>query len=379
MTLARNVLQSCLLVAGLNSACTFYTSCPDYRPSNVSSTGGSGNDPAVVSVGGEAPQGQWLNETLNLADLQSECGNVSYLSAKPDEDALIVSVAQHGLLTKASDGGQWSSLGQGQGSAMITNRGSAIVYDPSDSNVFWQTGIYNGGGLYRTDDGGETFIDLGLEHNDFVSVDFTDPERKTLLVSGHEAPRVLHYSKDGGATWRDIGGTFPEDGHICSWPLVLDGSTFLLGCGTYAGGVGGIFHSTTSGRSWERVSEHRVASGPLLASDGSQYWSGEANEGLVRSDDQGQTFQGPFGKGELMPVTPVELPDGRIAALGQRRIVLSGDKGQTWRVVSADLPFKATGIVYSAQARAFYAYHWTCEAEIPEDAVMSYAFDYEME
>jgi hypothetical protein len=387
MTLARILLQSCVLVAGLNSACTFYTACPDNRTNNPSGTGGSsggggtsnpdGTGGTDISFGGEAPRGKWVNETFNLTDLQSECGNVTYLSAKPGEDRLIVSIAQHGLLAKASGGSEWVPLGQGKNSAVITNRGSTIVYDPTNANVFWEAGIYNGGGVYRTDDGGDTFVDLGLRHDDYVSVDFNDPERKTLLASGHEAPGLLHYSVDGGATWSDIGASFPKEVHICSWPVVLDASTFLLGCGTYGGGAGGIFRSADAGNSWQRVSEHKIFPGPLLASNGSQYWSGEVNEGIVRTDDQGQTFHGPFGKGELTEATPVELPDGRIAALGQRRIVVSSDKGTTWQIVTTDLPFQPNGIVYSPQGRAFYAHHWTCEAKIPSDAVMSYAFDYQ--
>src|SRR5215216_2878891 len=194
MTLARSLLPSCVLAVGLNAACTFYTSCPDYRPSNPSPTaGGTGGGSGVdIGAGGEAPRGKWENETFNLAQLKSECGNVSYLSAVPGKDRLVVSIAQRGLLAKAAGGTEWLPLGAGKGSASITNRGSAIVYDPNDPDVFWEAGSYNGGGVYRTDDGGETFVDLGLSHNDYVSVDFSDPKRKTLLASGHDAPRTLH-------------------------------------------------------------------------------------------------------------------------------------------------------------------------------------------
>lgn len=380
MTLARTLVKSCVLVAGVNSACTFYTDCPDVAPppanTGGSSSGGSGSGGSIAD-GGELPQGEWVNETFNLADISSECGNVPFLSAKPDEDLLIVSVAQHGLLAKTSDGDSWESLGQGQGSAVITNRAAAIVYDPADPKVFWEAGIYNGGGVYKTEDAGDTFVDLGLTHNDYVSIDFTDADRKTLLASGHEAPGVLHYSKDGGGSWSDIGGGFPDDARVCPWPVVLDASSFLLGCGTYGGGAGGIYRSTDTGKTWDRVSQHKVASAPLFAADGAQYWIGESSGGIVRSDDQGETFEGPFGANALSELTPVELPDGRIGAIAQRRIVLSSDRGETWRVATSEIPFQPNGIVYSPQGLRFYAYHWTCAADVPSDAVVSYAFDYE--
>ena len=44
---------------------------------------------------------------------------------------------------------------------MITNRPSAIVYDPEHADTFWEAGIYNGGGVYKTEDNGKTFVQLG--------------------------------------------------------------------------------------------------------------------------------------------------------------------------------------------------------------------------
>lgn len=406
MKQARVLVGSSVLLFGSHSACTFYTACPDNPNPNPpgmtmngagtdaggalgaggigaggigaggEESGGGGMGPEI-STGGEAPMGEWVNETFNLSELESECGNVSYLSAKPTGDLLIVSIAQHGLFSKTSSGSEWERMGQGEGSAQIVNRGSVIQYDPDDPNVFWESGIYNAGGVYRTDDGGQTFIDLGLTHNDYVSIDFTDPERQTLLASGHEMPRLLRYSTDGGTTWEDIGQNIPEEARICSWPVVLDATTFLLGCGTFGGGTGGIFRSTDAGDSWERVSEHKIFPGPLLAADGSIYFAGEVTDGIMRSDDQGRTWLGPFGAGEIAGATPVELPGGRVAAVGQRRVLVSADRGAHWKVVTSELPFQPTGITYSAERRAFYAYHWTCESNIPDDAVMAYPFDYE--
>jgi hypothetical protein len=50
---------------------------------------------------------------------------------------------------------------RGARSAAIVNRPSSIVYDPVHSNVFWESGIYNKNGIYRSDDGGTTFSALG--------------------------------------------------------------------------------------------------------------------------------------------------------------------------------------------------------------------------
>ena len=86
--------------------------------------------------------------TANLAGMASECGNISLVSARPDRDQLIASVSLHGLwsTTGAAD---WTALGTGAGSAPISNRGSKIVFDPDHPDTFWESGIYNGGGVFE--------------------------------------------------------------------------------------------------------------------------------------------------------------------------------------------------------------------------------------
>ena len=114
-------------------------------------------------------------------------------------------MATAGLWGTEDGGKTWSKLGSGAGSAQITNRISAIVYDPEHPGTFWESGIYNGGGVYRTTDHGKTFEQLGdVTHCDSVSVDFSDPERKTLLAGTHEQSSKLFRSLDGGKTWQRV-------------------------------------------------------------------------------------------------------------------------------------------------------------------------------
>src|SRR5262245_46519918 len=106
-------------LVGLLSGCTFYTACPtdngNNDPNNQTNamggsagsngSGGSGTTGASgpISEGGEAPMGEWVNVTSDLAGVDSECGNMSLIVAKPDEDFLIAGVALQGLYT--SDNG----------------------------------------------------------------------------------------------------------------------------------------------------------------------------------------------------------------------------------------------------------------------------------
>src|SRR4051812_43353187 len=150
----------------------------DLAPVQFSGACGDGGAPA-------APSGTWKNVTHNLAGMASECGNVSVLSAKPERDRLITDVAQHGLWASDNGGDSWTAIGTT--GDPITNRAIRIVYDPTHPTTYWESGIYNGFGVYRTDDDGVTFRHLGdSTHNDCVSLDFTDPQRRTLLAGGHE-------------------------------------------------------------------------------------------------------------------------------------------------------------------------------------------------
>ncbi|HYP87618.1 MAG TPA: hypothetical protein VEQ59_05685 [Polyangiaceae bacterium] len=392
------ILHLGLAVASVSSACTFYTACPTPQPAQPAAgsgtgggaNGGTGNTSdggaddgggtgGSVAMGGAPPMGKWVNETFNLKGLDSECGNLSQLSSKPDEDMLIVSVAQQGLFHKRSSDTEWTPLGQGKGSEKITNRGTSFLYDPEHPKVFWESGIYNGGGIYRTDDNGDTFKALNIIHNDYVSVDFTDPDRQTLLASGHEQDRKFYKSTDGGETFVELGDQLPDEVKVCPQPVALDAEHYLLGCGSYGGGDRGIYSSTDGGDSWKGVSTHGGGAAPLLASDGTIYWASEGTEGIVTSTDQGATWDGPFGGGELAAAKPVELPDGRVAALGNGRILVTANGGNTWRVVTTAAPFQPLGVAYSAEKRAFYVWHFSCDVPVPNDAIMAYDWDYETE
>jgi hypothetical protein len=313
--------------------------------------------------------------------MASECGNLSALAAKPDEDLIIATVALHGIWGSRDGGDSWTELGTGSGSAEVTNRGVTFLFDPDDPNVFWEAGIYNGTGIFRTDDGGTSFQGLGdSHHNDTVSVDFEDPERRTVLAGGHEQTNTVYRSTNRGQTWTNVGTTLPLGTNHSTAVHVIDAQNHLVGCSGWAGGTSGVFRTANGGQGWEQVSESGGASTPLAHTDGSLYWA-SPDGGIVRGSDDGQTWSERLGAGEIGSVRPIELPDRRIASVGPSGVALSNDRGASWYVVTTPLPFQTYGLVYSTFQRAFYVFHFSCNPEtaVPEDAVMSYGFDYETE
>ena len=166
---------------------------PNQNPnSNPGATPGSSPGSSRVSPS----PGNWVNVTSNLAGMASECGNMTYVSAKPGEDLMIAGIARQGLWGSTDGGASWHPLGSAPGSAKIVNRPGSIVYDPIHSDVFWESGIYNSNGVYRTDNDGDAFSALGsIGHIDTVSVDFTDTNRQTLLAGGHERKQTVYRSR----------------------------------------------------------------------------------------------------------------------------------------------------------------------------------------
>lgn len=350
------------------STSTGPTSGPSTTTTGDTTSGGSGG------AGGNVPDGPWVDATANLAGLDSTCGTMGWLSAKPDEDMLIAGIARQGLWASTDGGASWNQLGVGPGSTKVDNIASSIVYDPTNLKRFWETGIYEGHGVFRTDDDGATFVALGdISHVDLVGVDFSDPDRKLLIAGSHERDQTLHHSADGGMTWTEIGNALPPS-RGCTFPMLFDTTTALIGCGAPFGG-GGVLRSTDGAMTWTEVSTTGAASAPLRASDGTIYWAGPNSQAMVLSTDSGKTWT-------KAPTTdvgynkPIELPDGRLAALNSKYIMTSSDHATSWQPLVKLGVEDSSGLTYSAQRKAFYVWHSICgmSVKVPAQTVMRYDY-----
>jgi len=378
----------------LVEACTFYTGQPNGNPapptntaganggtagSNAASAPGKGGDGSIGGTSQDAGSGgdatetiPWVDATGSLTGKSISPGDVQFLSAKPSEDMLIAGLAGFGLWASNDGGRKWRGLGTSGDSDAIINGVVTLVYDPDHPKVFWESGIYFGPALFRTDDNGVTTKQLGdVIHTDSVSVDFTDPDRQTLLAGPHEKTQILFLSRDGGQTWQQIGDNLPEKSGFSSWPLVLDSQTFLVGL------TNQIVRSADGGATWDVVSTSGGAGHPLQASDGSIYWSAQADGGVMRSTDQGLTWNRVVGANILHGQTLLELPDGRLVGQNYDYVLVSPDGGDSWQVASAPFPFRPAGLVYSRHQKAFYIFTDSQETKIPARSIVRFDWDYE--
>jgi photosystem II stability/assembly factor-like uncharacterized protein len=320
----------------------------------------------------------WINVTANLAGLPSECGNLCLLSVVPGKDKIIAGIAQKGLWVTTDGGATWTPLGHGAGSDAIINRPSSIVYDPTNSDVFWESGIYNSFGVYQTTNGGATFRHLGsITHNDQVSVDLSDPQRRTLLAGGHEQAQRVWKSVDGGANWTNVGSNLPPGTKFSSNPLLVGSATYLVNASGWGKGTGGIFRTADGGTTWSPVSALEANGRPLVASDGTIYWQLMYDRGVLRSTDQGQTWLQACGYGVIRGSHLIELPDGRLAAVGGKCVKVSSDQGATWTQVADPAPIQPAGLVYAPARQAFFIWQWDCGKQVLTNAI--FRCDYPIE
>lgn len=382
-------MSAVFTLATAAAACTFYTGKPDPpAPANGDTQSSGGKNGGGGSENGEGAEGSqagaagssdapppWTDATGDLTGRSSALGGVVYLAARPTEDLLVAGVAGLGLWGSTDGGVEWVGLGQTGDSDLISHWVTSIVFDPEDPDVFWETGIYGGGGVFKTVDGGVTTRQLGVgmvTHNDLVSVDFSDPERRTLLAGWHELKNKVMRSQDGGETWEDIGEPIPESCGFSTDPLIIDSNTYLVGCWTH------IVRSEDGGESWDIVSNAGGFGPPLLASDGAIYWRIDAGYGLMRSDDQGSNWVRVTGPGVVMGPL-LELPDGRLASMNDKHVVVSDDQGESWAEVGAEFPAKVYGVVYSAHQRAFFTWTNSETNSVAAESLLRFDWDYETE
>lgn len=321
--------------------------------------------PGEVEAVFRAPEatGGWTDVTSNLVGLDSTCGNVSFVSARPGASTVLTGISSHGLWELSDDAMTWTKVGR---DAEIDHRLAWVEYDPDTSDRYWISGSYGRFAAFRTDDGGRTFAQLGdATHADRISVDLTDPNRATMLLGKHEQ-RVVLLSQDGGKTWSDIAITLPDDAGFTSYPQVITAQVFLIG--SYNGEASGIYRTEDAGATWTQVFEGGAIGAPIVAGE-TIIWATKGGE-LAVSEDGGRTFERSNASSGGRTTSLLELPDGALATVGGSSIVVTTDQGDTWESVGPEFPFRPFGLAFSAGRSAFYAWTFTCNFGDGADPVL---------
>jgi len=231
----------------------------------------------------------------------------------------------------ATGGGVWKTEDAGLSwrpltdSTVMAGSIGAIAVAPSDPNVVYVgTGeepprgdVSPGNGMWKSTDGGATWMRIGLEDAGQISHIHVDPRNSDLVyaaaighIFGPNDTRGIYRSRDGGATWEKILYRDANSGAVNlavdpSNPRVMYAALWQVRRSPSAlesGGPGsGLFKTVDGGETWTEITRNEgLPEGTVgkigvtvSGADPRRVWAiVEAEEGGVfRSDDGGRTWQ----------------------------------------------------------------------------------------
>ena len=231
--------------------------------------------------------------------------------------------ATGGGLWKTVDGGtEWKAVTDGQvtsssvGAVAVAETDPDIVYIGM-GEVQLRGSITQGDGVYKTEDGGETWSHLGLKETQAVArirIHPTNPDIVYVAALGHpygdNEERGVFRSRNGGETWDKVLYVSPKAGAVDliidrNNPQVLYATTWEVQRKAWkmwgGGGDSKLWKSTDGGDTWNDLTSSTGMPAPPIGkigvtvspADSNRVWAiVEANEGGVfRSDDAGKTWE----------------------------------------------------------------------------------------
>jgi len=191
---------------------------------------------------------------------------------------VIVGAASGGAWLSNNAGTTWEPIFEDYGSGNI---GDIAIFQPNPDIIWIGTGesctrnsVTWGDGVYKSTDGGETFVNVGLRDTHHISEVLTHPtDPEVAFVAsqghlwGHAGEKGIYKTEDGGRSWRHLTNGLPDDGrtgasdlkmdprdpnvlYAAFWERIRMPHKFLSG-----GPNGGIFKSTDGGENWIQLTD----------------------------------------------------------------------------------------------------------------------------
>jgi photosystem II stability/assembly factor-like uncharacterized protein len=249
-------------------------------------------------------------------------GRVMSIAVNPKNKVeYYVGVASGGVWKTVNDGTTWTPLFDKEGSYSI----GWVTLDPNDPSVVWvgagesnsQRSVSYGDGIYRSDDGGKNWQNLGLKKSEHIGRVVVDPRDSKVVYVAAEGPlwgpggdRGLYKSTDGGKTWKAV-LTISENTGVADVaidpanPDVVYATAYQRRRHVFTlidgGPESAIYKSTDAGATWNKlksglptVDMGRIGLAVSPADSNVVYATIEASDGkggIFRSDDRGANWE----------------------------------------------------------------------------------------
>ena len=337
---------------------------PTASPAVEGQTGGPGGRGQFGGPGAGGPFGGLRFRTIGPAVTS---GRVNAFAVDPSDRAkYYVAVASGGVWKTVNNGTTWTPIFDNEASFSI----GAIVLDPKNPSTVWvgtgennsQRSVGYGDGVYRSDDGGRTWRNMGLKTSEHIGKIAIDPRDSNIVFVAAQGPlwsgggeRGLYKTTDGGKTWKAVipgtentGATDvvidpanPDTMYAATWQRRRHFFTLVNG-----GPESAIYKSSDGGNTWTRLrgglpagDVGRIGLSISPASTSVVYATVEAagtTSGIFRSNDRGATWE------RMSPTIAQGMYYGQIVAdpknvdrvyIPNVQMQVSDDGGRTQRAV----------------------------------------------
>jgi photosystem II stability/assembly factor-like uncharacterized protein len=246
---------------------------------------------------------------------------ISFAVDPTDRTKYYVAVASGGVWKTVNSGTTWTPVFENEGSFSI----GAIAIDPRNTATVWvgtgernsQRSVGYGDGVYRSDDGGRSWRNMGLKTSEHIGRIAIDPRDSNVVFVAAQGPlwsaggeRGLYKTTDGGRTWKQvikisdntgvtdvvIDPSNPDTMYAASWQRRRHFFTLING-----GPESAIYKSTDGGNTWNRLRSGlppgdlgRIGLSISPAKTDVVYATVEASgqlSGIFRSADRGATWE----------------------------------------------------------------------------------------
>ena len=311
-------------------------------------------------------------------------GRIAAIDASnSDYRKVLIASASGGVFKSENAGVTWESIFDKYGAGSI----GSIKFDQNNLDVIWigtgesanRNSSAYGDGIYKSIDGGKSFINMGLESTHQIAEIEIHPNNSDVIFAaavghlwGYTGERGLFKTIDGGKSWEKVSGGLPSDNKTgCTEIVIHPYNPNIMFAGFYhrlrqpasfisGGENGGLYKSIDGGKSWKKITKGlaKGSSGMIdisihLNNPDIMVMAYEADENLPEDEpgtgvyisyDQGESWKyllkhavRPFYHGQI-EIDPIDPNNIYVVSRG---FMMSNDGGKTfssrkWRTDGGD-------------------------------------------